>query len=66
MSSRALPEGFLARSIGRIQPAQTIAANQKARDLKAQRRDVPAEFLHRLERRDAGQLERFGHKKNVR
>jgi aspartate aminotransferase len=42
VSSRALPEGFLARSIGRIQPAQTIAANQKARDLKAQGRDVIA------------------------
>jgi aspartate aminotransferase len=35
-----LPEGFLARSIGRIQPAQTMAAAQKARDLKAQGRDV--------------------------
>jgi aspartate aminotransferase len=35
-----LPEGFLARALGRIQPAQTIAAAQKARDLKAQGRDV--------------------------
>lgn len=34
------PEGFLARSLARIQPAQTIAAAQKARDLKAQGRDV--------------------------
>ena len=40
MNSRALPEGFLARSLGRIQPAQTIAAAQKARDLRAQGRDV--------------------------
>jgi aspartate aminotransferase len=37
-----LPEGFLARSLDRIQPAQTIAATQKARDLKAQGRDVIA------------------------
>jgi aspartate aminotransferase len=36
----ALPEGFLARSLSRIQPAQTIAASQKARDLRAQGRDV--------------------------
>ena len=42
MNARALPEGFLARSIGRIQPAQTIAATQKARELKAQGRDVIA------------------------
>jgi aspartate aminotransferase len=35
-----LPEGFLARSLDRIQPAQTMAATQKARDLKAQGRDV--------------------------
>jgi aspartate aminotransferase len=40
VTARALPEGFLARSLGRIQPAQTIAAAQKARDLKAQGRDV--------------------------
>jgi aspartate aminotransferase len=42
VNSRALPEGFLARSLGRIQPAQTIAATQKARDLRAQGRDVIA------------------------
>ena len=42
MNARPLPEGFLARSIGRIQPAQTIAATQKARELKAQGRDVIA------------------------
>jgi aspartate aminotransferase len=40
VNSGALPEGFLARSLGRIQPAQTIAAAQKARDLRAQGRDV--------------------------
>jgi aspartate aminotransferase len=40
VSPRPLPENFLARSIGRIAPAQTIAATQKARDLKAQGRDV--------------------------
>ena len=39
---QALPNGFLARSIGRIQPAQTIAVTQKARDLKAAGRDVIA------------------------
>ena len=35
-----LPQGFLSESIGRIQPAQTIAVSQKARDLKAAGRDV--------------------------
>src|ERR1700722_485425 len=35
-----LPEGFLAKSLDRIQPAQTMAAIQKARDLKAQGRDI--------------------------
>jgi aspartate aminotransferase len=40
VSSSALPEGFLARALDRIQPAQTMAASQKARDLKAQGRDV--------------------------
>lgn len=40
VNAHALPENFLARSLGRIQPAQTIAATQKARDLKAQGRDV--------------------------
>ena len=42
MNSHPLPEGFLADSISRIEPAQTIAANQKARDLKAKGRDVIA------------------------
>jgi aspartate aminotransferase len=42
VSTRALPDGFLARSLDRIQPAQTIAMSQKARDLKAQGRDVIA------------------------
>jgi aspartate aminotransferase len=37
---KALPESFLARSLSRIQPAQTMAAMQKARDLKAEGRDV--------------------------
>jgi len=36
----ALPKGFLAESLGRIQPSPTIAASQKARDLKAAGRDV--------------------------
>ncbi|MGN6147458.1 MAG: pyridoxal phosphate-dependent aminotransferase [Rhizomicrobium sp.] len=36
----ALPKGFLADSLGRIQPSPTIAATQKARDLKAAGRDV--------------------------
>ena len=36
----ALPKGFLAESIGRIQPSATIAATQKARDLKAAGRNV--------------------------
>ncbi len=40
MSSPALPKGFLADSLGRIQPSATIAATQKARDLKAAGRDV--------------------------
>jgi aspartate aminotransferase len=35
-----LPKGFLAEALGRIQPAQTIAVSQKARDLKAAGRDV--------------------------
>jgi len=35
-----LPKGFLAEALGRIQPAQTIAVTQKARDLKAAGRDV--------------------------
>jgi len=36
----ALPQGFLSESLGRIQPSQTIAVTQKARDLKAAGRDV--------------------------
>jgi aspartate aminotransferase len=35
-----LPQGFLAESLGRIQPSPTIAVTQKARDLKAAGRDV--------------------------
>jgi aspartate aminotransferase len=35
-----LPPGFLAESLGRIQPSPTIAVTQKARDLKAAGRDV--------------------------
>ena len=42
MNTGKLPDGFLARSIGRIQPAQTIAVTQKARELKASGRDVIA------------------------
>ena len=42
MTSHPLPEGFLARALDRIEPAQTIAANQRARDLKAKGRDVIA------------------------
>jgi len=40
VSSSPLPKGFLAESLGRIQPSQTIAVSQKARDLKAAGRDV--------------------------
>jgi aspartate aminotransferase len=36
----ALPKGFLAESLNRIQPSPTIAVTQKARDLKAEGRDV--------------------------
>jgi aspartate aminotransferase len=36
----SLPKGFLAESLGRIQPSPTIAVTQKARDLKAAGRDV--------------------------
>jgi aspartate aminotransferase len=35
-----LPKGFLAESLGRIQPSPTIAVTQKARDLTAAGRDV--------------------------
>src|SRR5215831_14920648 len=38
--SQPLPKGFLAESLGRIQPSPTIAVTQKARDLKAAGRDV--------------------------
>ncbi len=38
--SNALPKGFLAESLGRIQQSPTIAASQKARDLVAAGRDV--------------------------
>ena len=38
--SNALPKGFLAESLNRIQPSPTIAASQKARDLVATGRDV--------------------------
>src|SRR5215467_5863562 len=38
--SQSLPKGFLAESLNRIQPSPTIAATQKARDLKAAGRDV--------------------------
>ncbi|HJW39945.1 MAG TPA: pyridoxal phosphate-dependent aminotransferase [Rhizomicrobium sp.] len=40
MPSRPLPSGFLAESLQRIQPSLTIAATQKARDLKAAGRDI--------------------------
>jgi aspartate aminotransferase len=36
----ALPKGFLAESLNRIQPSPTIAMSQLARELKAQGRDV--------------------------
>ena len=36
----ALPENFLSKSLARVQPSATIAVTQKARDLKAQGRDV--------------------------
>ncbi|MEJ1970375.1 MAG: pyridoxal phosphate-dependent aminotransferase [Rhizomicrobium sp.] len=39
-SPKSLPKGFLAESLGRIQPSPTIAVTQKARDLKAAGRDV--------------------------
>jgi aspartate aminotransferase len=40
MSAAPLPKGFLAESLGRIQPSPTIAVTQKARELKATGRDV--------------------------
>jgi len=36
----SLPKGFLAQSLGRIQPSQTIAVTMKAKELKAAGRDV--------------------------
>jgi len=42
VTNHSLPDGFLARALDRIEPAQTIAANQRARDLKATGRDVIA------------------------
>jgi len=38
--AKPLPRGFLSESLDRIQPSPTIAATQKARDLKAAGRDV--------------------------
>jgi len=40
MSAQALPKGFLAESLNRIQPSPTMAVTQKARDLKAAGVDV--------------------------
>src|SRR6201993_3767923 len=40
VASMPLPKGFLAESLGRIQPSPTIAVTSKARDLKAAGRDV--------------------------
>ncbi len=37
---KPLPQGFLAQSLQRIQPSPTIAASQKARDLKAAGKDI--------------------------
>src|SRR5476649_371152 len=39
-ANKPLPSGFLSQSLNRIQPSPTIAATQKARDLKAAGRDV--------------------------
>ncbi len=39
-SAKSLPPGFLSESLNRIQPSPTIAATQKARDLKAAGRDI--------------------------
>ena len=39
-STMALPDNFLSKSLARVQPSATIAVTQKARDLKAQGRDV--------------------------
>jgi aspartate aminotransferase len=40
MSQAQLPKGFLAESLNRIQPSATIAATQRARNLKAAGKDV--------------------------
>src|SRR5215472_13791195 len=39
-AAKPLPKNFLAESLNRIQPSPTIAATQKARELKAAGRDV--------------------------
>src|SRR5215472_11023393 len=39
-AAKPLPKGFLAESLNRIQPSATIAATQKARNLKAAGKDV--------------------------
>jgi aspartate aminotransferase len=39
-SSSALPKDFLSAALGRIKPSPTLAVTQKARELKAQGRDV--------------------------
>src|SRR6185503_14012564 len=36
----ALPPGFTARALDRIKPSPTLAADQKARELKAAGRDI--------------------------
>ena len=36
----SLPQGFLSRALARIRPAATVAMSQKARELKAQGRDI--------------------------
>ncbi len=40
MSQAQLPKGFLAESLNRIKPSPTIAATQKARELKAAGKDI--------------------------
>jgi aspartate aminotransferase len=40
MSQAQLPKGFLAESLNRIKPSATIAATQKARELKAAGKDI--------------------------
>src|SRR5581483_1418844 len=40
VAAMPLPKGFLAESLGRIQPSPTIAVTSKARELKAAGRDV--------------------------